>query len=220
MRSALSALLLACALFSAGCEEYMWWEVGDDPYLAAMGEGGSQEMLGNINSVYSDRRQVALRLAAHRAARARQAGDVASAERLEGIIVRRYQIEREPEVRLCIIRICAPACGPGSTAMVRFLRERIAAGDFPGHAALALAELRYRTAFDDILPLTRHPAPEVRYQAATALAVLGDPRGYEAVTRIIYSMTPPAWPEWIEGVELDEARNSLTRKAERAFGRY
>lgn len=214
----LAALFAAACLFASGCRENMWWEYRDDPYLAAMAKGGENDMLRNINSVYEDNRQAALRLAAHRVGEYRRAGRVADAERLEGVIIRRYQIEKEPAVRLCIIRICAPACGTGSTAMVKFLRARVAAGDYPGHAALSLAELRPRGVVADILPLTRHPAPEVRYQAAVALAMLGDPGGYPDAARILKSMDSAGWPAVVDGIPLGEAKASLDQWIRRGFG--
>ncbi len=196
----------------------MWWEYYDDPYLAEMAKSGDQEMLRNINSPQTTHRQAALRLAAYRASQARRRGNAQDAERLEDIIIRRYRMEKDPAVRLMIIRIVAPACGRGSTHMVRFLRSRIAAGDYPGHAALALADLHPRGVVNDIIPLTRHPAPEVRYQAALALSVLGDPAGFQAVRRIWKSMASANWPAKVDGIPLEEARLDIERQALRGFG--
>lgn len=212
----LSALLLGA--FAAGCRDNIWWEYRDDPYLAAVAHEGDAEMLRNINSVYQDNRQIALRLAAQQAAKMRRSGAISEAERLENIIIRRYGVEKEQQVKLCIIRICAPACGPGSTLMVQFLRARLAAGEFPGHAALALVELHPKGVVNDIIPLTRHPAPEVRYQAAVALSVLGDPKGYPEVVRVWQSMGSPSWPPMVDGVTIDEAKIALEQRAERGFG--
>jgi hypothetical protein len=215
-----SRLLLAVAisLALAGCTENMWWEYRDDPYIADMAKRGDQSMLSNINSPYSDTRQTALRLAATEAAKARREMRTADAERLEGIILRRYAMEKEPSIKLCIIRICAPACGPGSTQMVDFLRGRIAAGEFAGHAALSLATLNYKHAAADVIPLTRHPAPEVRYQAATALTIIADPRGINEIARIINNMQSQPWPPVVDGMPLEDARLALAKRARMTFG--
>lgn len=212
-----AALLLSA--FLPGCTNNMWWEYRDDPYLADMAGSGEQEALKNVNSVYMDTRQAALRILADQAYRHRVAGRIADAERLESIIIRRYHAEKESSVRACIVMICAPAVGRGATQMVYFLRERLAAGEYPGYAALALASLAPRGAFNDIAPLARHPAPEVRLQAATALTVLGDPRGYDAVCRVWRGMQPPAWPEKIEGESLEAIRDALALRCERIFGK-
>lgn len=215
-----SRLLLAIVvcLALAGCTENMWWEYRDDPYIADMAKRGDQSMLSNINSPYSDTRQTALRLAATEAAKARREMRHADAERLEGIILRRYAMEKEPAIKLCIIRICAPACGPGSTQMVTFLRGRIAAGEFPGHAALSLATMNHKNAAVDVIPLTRHPAPEVRYQAAVALTLIADPRGIQEVARIIHSMENQPWPAVVDGMSLEDARIALAKRARMTFG--
>ncbi len=122
-------------------------------------------------------------------------------------------------MRACIVRLAAPAVGRGSSAMVRFLRDRIAAGEFPGYAALSLASLGPKNVYADIAPLTRHPAPEVRYQAALALALLGDARGYDAAASVWRSMRSAMWPDRVEGMFVDEARDSLQARATRGFGR-
>lgn len=216
---ALAALALACFLSLPGCDDNMWLEYHDDPYIVNLAQQGEQEVLRHVNSMNKDERQMALRILANQAAEKRRKGYRADADRLDKIIIRRYFIEKETEVRACIVRICAPASGRGSTEMVTFLRERIAAGEFPGYAALSMASLAPREAFSDIEPLTRHPAHEVRLQAAVALTVLGDPRGYDAVIRVWRNMNGAAWPDRIDGTLLDEARKNLEMRAFRAFGR-
>lgn len=219
--SLLAAAVLACTcLVSPGCRQsYIWWDYRDDPYLVSMAGKGEQEILRHLASAYHDERQVALRLLAHQAARERRLGRPVEANRLEDIIIRHYRVETDNEVRACIVKICAPAAGRGSANMVAFLRARIAAGEFPGYAAVSLAYLGPRGAFENIEPLTRHPAHEVRLQAATALIVLGDPRGFDPVARIWRGMHPPSWPDKINGMPLPDAREGLSRRAERAFGR-
>jgi hypothetical protein len=59
----------------------------------------------------------------------------------------------------------------------------------------------------------------VRLQAATALTVLGEPRGFESVRRVWLGMEPGLWPEEIEGVAIRDARAGLAAQARRAFGR-
>lgn len=218
------SLSVPCALFIlatlAGCYgDTMWWEYRDDPYMADMSKKGDQEVLRNINAAKKEQRQMALRILATKAGNARRQGRREAAQEMETIIIRRYFVEKEQEVRASIVRICAPSVGRGSTSMVRFLRERIAAGEFPGYAAMSLAALAPRNALEDIEPLTRHPAPEVRLQAAEALAVLRDPRGFDAVWRVWSSMKIGVWPDRIDGVPLLEARSSLEARARRSFGR-
>ncbi len=216
--AALSALLLGLVL-AAGCNDNVWRDYRDDPFLADLASRSEEDAIRGANSLDRSERLTALRLLAHRAGVARRNGRADEADRLEEIILRRYQSERDQAVRAGIVRICAPAAGRGSARMVEFLRERIAAGEFPGYAALSLASLAPRDAFVDIEPLTRHPAPEVRLQAAAALTVLGDPRGFEPVARVWRGMQGPAWPDQIEGVSLAEARIGLAQRANRAFGR-
>lgn len=212
------AVALLALLFAAGCENYMWWDYRDDPYVADLARQGKQEILRAVNSSNHDQRQAALRIVAYRAGDARRRGNEAEADKLEEIIVRRYTIERENEVRACIIKLCAPMVGAGAPRTIAFLRERIAAGEYPGYAAISLATLGSKEAFVDMEPLTRHPAPEIRLQAATALTILGDQRGYEPVCRVWRGMRSPPWPDRVEGAPLAVARNNLERKAERAFG--
>ena len=216
-----TGICVALALLAvAGCESTnLWWEYRDDAYIADMAKKGDQEVLRNINSPNKERRQMALRILAVRAGEERRAGQREEAREKEAVIIRRYSIEKEQEVRSCIVRICAPTAGRGSTAMVMFLRERIAAGEFPGYAAMSLAYLGPRDAVLDIEPLSRHPAPEVRLLAAEALVVLGDERGFDAVARTWRNMTDALWPAKVEGVPLAEARAGLEARAIRSFGR-
>ena len=215
----LSAVYVLGLALLAGCGDYMWWEYRDDPYLADVGAGDEQEALRKVNSISPVERQIALRHLALQAGQARRRGDASAANRIEDVIIRRYYAEKDTAVRAAVVRICAPAVGRGSTRMVEFLLARIAAGEFPGYAALSLAHLAPRAAFEDIEPLTRHPAPEVRYQAATALCILADPRGYEPVARVWRGMRPQAWPNLIEGTPVEEAKIILGRRAEQSFGR-
>lgn len=213
--------LIACltALFAAGCNDYMWSDYRDDPYLADMAAMGGTDVLRHVNAVNPYERQLALRIVADSAGNARRRGNTVEADKLEGIIIRRYVVEKETTVRACIVRICAPLVGPGSAQMAEFLRGRVAAGEFPGYAAMSLAALADQNAFTDIEPLTRHPAPEIRYQAATALTVLGDPRGFEPVRRVWRGMHNQSWPAQVEGVTLEEARDALALRARRSFAR-
>lgn len=211
--------ILSCLLtLTPGCDNNLWWEYRDDPYLATMAKKGETEVLRNLNSTNRDQRQMALRIVATQAGEQRRRGNHDAARQLDELILRRYAIEKDPVVRACVVRVCAPAVGR-SEAMVVFLRERIAAGEFPGYAALSLAALAPRGAFSDIEPLTRHPAPEVRLQAAVALTVLGDPQGFEPVAQVWRNMQPGLWPDRIDGVPLAEAKNGLDMRARRGFRR-
>jgi hypothetical protein len=212
--------LLAAPLFAllAGCYDNVLWDYRDDPYLAEMARGGVEEALRNANSVYIDTRQIALRTLAEASGRARKAGKTAAADRLADAVIRRYQVEKDPSVRACVVLLCAPAIGRGSTPMVVFLRARIASGEFAGYAAISLAHLAPRNAYRDIVPLTRHPSPGVRLQAATALAVLGDPKGRDAAVRVLWSMREPEWPAEVAGQPLPQAADSLRLRIERVFG--
>ncbi len=203
----------------AGCgTDSLRYEYRDDASLAGMAEGGREEVLRNVNSPKPDRRMLALRLASGRVDVLRRRGNERAARELEEIVIRRYFAERNEEVRAGIVRICAPAAGR-SAAMVRFLRERIAAGEFPGYAALSLAAMAPRSAYADVEPLTRHPDAGVRLHAATALTVLGDPRGFNSVRRVWRSMEEGLWPAEAAGETREEARTALAARARRAFGR-
>ncbi len=216
----LAAGLAGCLLWTvAGCRNNLWWEYRDDPYMADVAKRGDTEVIRSVNSMNKDDRQMGLRILANRAGEFRHSGKLEEAREYEEVIVRRYFVEQEPEVRACIVRLCAPACGRGSTRMVKFLLDRIAAGEYPGYAALSLAALHPKNAFENIEPLTRHPAPEVRLQAAEALTVLGDPRGYETVSRVWRGMRKSIWPDKLDGIPLDEAKEGLEFRAERAFGK-
>lgn len=111
MRPSALLLLAAGGIALAGCDGAMWWKYRDDPYLSAMADRGEQDALKNANSVHADVRQTALRILADRADRARRAGAGADANRLEGIIIRRYRAEKDQSVRACVVLICAPAVG-------------------------------------------------------------------------------------------------------------
>ncbi len=213
----LLAAILLCPV--SGCGDAMLWQYRDDPYIAGVAAKGDQEVLRAVNAPSGNERQMALRILADRAGELRRAGRRDEAAAIEEIIIRRYFVEKEPDVRACIVRICASAVGRGSSAMVRFLRDRIAAGEFPGYAAVSLASLGPKGAYEDIAPLTRHPDPEVRLQAATALAALGDPRGYDAVARVWRGMEHSLWPETVDGMSLAEARDGLEARARRGFGK-
>jgi hypothetical protein len=202
---------LACALALAG---------GCDAEALSGGGSGNRggEILRGVNAAGGEERMAALRAVSARVDARRRAGDEEGARRLEEIVIRRYFVEPEQEVRACIVLVCAPASGR-SAAMVRFLRDRIASGEFSGYAALSLSAMAPRSAYSDIEPLTRHPSHEVRLQAATALTVLGDARGYESVVRVRRGMEPGLWPEAMDGVTLLDARAELDARARRAFGR-
>lgn len=219
MPSVMMIVLLPPVLLFSGCGDAMLLEYRDDPYMARVASGGEEEILRRVNAVGAADRQIALRILADRAGELRRRGGRDEAARLEAIVIRRYFIEREEDVRACIVRICAPAAGRGSSAMVRFLRDRIAAGEFPGYAALSLASLAPKGAYEDIVPLTRHPDPAIRLQAATALTALGDPRGYDAVSRVGRGMERSLWPDEVDGMTLGEARRGLEARARRAFGK-
>lgn len=213
---AVAALL--CLFLLPGCEDNAWWEYRDDPYIANLARQGEPEILRHVNASGKEERQMALRLAARLAGERRQQGNRAAADHLDEIVIRRYHVEKESDVRACIVTICAPMT-KGSSAMVVFLRERIAAGEYPGYAALSLASLAPRNAVVDIEPLTRHPAHEVRLQAAVALTILVDPRGFDAVAKVWRGMQGPHWPDTVDGVPLSEARTNLGIRALRSFGR-
>ena len=119
MRRAALPLLLLSLIAAPGCPETMQRQYRDDPFLADMAADGDGEMLRNINSLYADNRRTALHLAAFRSGRARREGFVNDAARLENIIIHRYQAEKDPALRLYIVRVCAPLCGRGASAMVR-----------------------------------------------------------------------------------------------------
>ncbi len=219
MKAFLPMLLAAAAVLLGGCQDSPWWDYRDEPYLADAATAGEEQALRNVNSVNHDQRAIALRYLAHQAAARRARGDAAGADRLEGIIVQRYLVERNSEVRATIVKICAPAVGPGSRRVVDFLRARIAAGEYPGYAAQSLAYLAAPNAVVDIEPLTRHPTPDVRYQAAVALTVLRDPRGFDAVNKVWRAMRTPPWPDFVEGVPLETAKQNLAQRALRGFNR-
>lgn len=212
-----AAALLLFLCFAPGCGSGMRWDSHDDS--SATSDKIGPEVLRAVNAPRKDDRQMALRMMAEKAGDLRRQGRRNEAAEIEDIIIRRYFIEKEQDVRAAIVRICAPSVGRGSTAMVKFLRDRIAAGEFPGYAALSLASLSPRDVYADIVPLTRHPAPEVRLQAATALAVLGDPRGYDSVVRVWKGMQESIWPEKVDGMSLAEARSGLETRARRSFGK-
>ncbi len=206
-----TAPLLLCLAALAGCSG------GDGAPPAGIDGTGGRESVRNINSGDPDQRMAALRAAAGRAGELRARGRVDQARDLEEIVFRRYFVEREQRVRACVVEACAPSMGR-SPGAVRFLRGRIAAGEFPGPAALSLAAMAPRSAFGDIEPLTRHPDPGVRLQAAAALTVLGDRRGREAVVRVLRGMEPGLWPEELGGVSRSAAKADLEARARRAFG--
>lgn len=219
-RRIIGLCLAVCLLMAAtvGCGKKMGWG-RDERNVAGIARRSTPEVLRFVNAPKKNERQIALRIIADRANEARRMGKYGEASELDDVVIRRYFIEREQDVRACIVILCAPAAGRGSTAMVKFLRDRIAAGEFPGYAALSLATLAPRNAVLDIEPLTRHPAPEVRLQAATALCVLGDPRGFGGVERVWGGMERSVWPERIEGMSREEARGGLEARARRSFGK-
>lgn len=219
MRSVACLAVLCLAIMAVGCDNNLWWEYRDDPYIANLAKKGEHEILRGLNSPNKDQRQMALRIIAAKAGEHRRQGNHVAAEALDDLILRRYVIEKEPVVRACIVRVCAPAVGRGSDAMVLFLRNRIAAGEFPGYAALSLASLAPKGAFTDIEPLTRHPSHDVRYQALIALCILADPQGYDPVNRAWQGMRQGLWPERVDGLSLDEAKSNLEMRARRGFGR-
>ncbi|MDR1519620.1 MAG: hypothetical protein LBU23_05680 [Planctomycetota bacterium] len=210
---------LAAVLLAAGCGESLWLEYRDDPYVAALAGREAGEAMKGINSPNREERILALRLLAARAGEAGRRGRDEEAAKLEEAVIRRYRVERDLAVRTCIMRLCAPMIGLSGGKTVPFLRGRIATGDFPGQAALALASLAPPGVFGDIESLTRHPEPEIRFQAAEALTVLLDPRGFAVVARVWRSMREPAWPAEIMGVDLAAARAALAARAMRGFGR-
>jgi hypothetical protein len=211
-------LAIAGGLLAPGCGE-VWPERPDNYPAVELAGRELREILREVNSQDPNKRLIALRLVSHQAGLAWRAGRKAEAIELGEAVFRRYAAERNSGIRLCIVLVCGPALGTLGGRTIAFLRNRIAAGEMPGYAALALAFLEPQGVFEDIEPLTRHPEPEIRLQAAEALTTLPDPRGFAAVTRVWENMTSPAWPETIRGVALPEARSALAARAARNFGR-
>jgi HEAT repeat protein len=199
-------------IIAAGCESTPWTD-------SRVSGSGVDQAMQNVNSLDTGERISACRFLAARAGEAARRGNRDEAARLAGTVFRRYQAEKDEAVRLSIVRLCAPEIGPADGATAAFLRTRMAAGEFPGHAALALASLAPPNAFEDLEPLSRHPDPEVRLQAAEALIALMDPRGFTVVNRIWRSMRRPVWPAVVAGVELEAARDGLAARTIRCFGR-
>lgn len=193
----------------------MLWDYRDDPYLAEYMEFGEKTCIRKTNSVYTDDRQVALRCLAETADQLRRAGDTANADRLVSIIIDRYQREQDEGVRSCIIRLCAPVCGRNSQVMQAFLCRLIAEGE--PEAALSLAAAKPGNGLALLIPLTRHPKMEVRYEGAMALTVLGDQGGTEAVYIVVNQMKPHAWPSRIRQQSLIHARDTLRARADRMY---
>ena len=212
-------LILPLLFVFSGCTNTMWWDYRDDPYLAEMANSGEIGALKKINSAYPEDRQLALRILAELSSRARKAGNYQAADRMVDVIINKYHAESNAEVRYSIISLCAPIAGPGSREMLEFLQERIALGEYPGTAAISIAELRPPGAAGIILPLTRHPSHTVRYQAALALIMVADYKTFETVRKIWLSMVAPPWPETLDGMPLREARELMQVKGEQAFRR-
>jgi hypothetical protein len=210
---------LILAVIVSGCGDSPWRGRHDYPYAAETAERGAGKAVRDLNSRSPAERLAALRLLAYLAGEAGRRGEAEEAARLEEAIIRRYRIEKEAMVRAGIVRIYAPMAGPGDGRMAAFLRERIAAGEYPGYAALSLAALAPPGAFEDIERLTRHPDPEIRFQAAEALTALGDPRGFSSVARVWHGMREPQWPAMMGGTDLAAARGSLAARAGRVFAR-
>jgi hypothetical protein len=213
-----AGLAMAGGLAAPGCGD-AWPERPDGRPAVELAGRELREILRDVNSQDPAKRLIALRLVSHQAGQAWRAGRTAEAIELGETVFRRYAAERNAGIRLCLVRVCAPALGTLGGKTIDFLRNRIAAGEMPGHSALALAFLDPQGAFGDIEPLTRHPEPEIRLQAAEALTTLPDPRGFAAVARVWANMTSPAWPETIRGVPLPDARSALAARAARNFGR-
>ena len=196
----------------AGCGNAPW---ADSRLVGS----GVDKAMRSVNSSDAGERIAACRFLAAKAGEAARRGDRDEAARLSAAVFRYYFTEKDEAARLCVIRICVLEIGSVDETVAAFLRARIAAGEFPGHAALALAALAPPDAFKDLEPLSRHPDPEVRLQAAEALIALMDPRGFAVVNRIWRSMRRPVWPAMIAGVELEAARDGLAARTARCFGR-
>ena len=212
-------VLLAALLLFSGCNRRLRWDYRDDPYLGQYAAMGEAECIRRLDSVYDDDRIVALRVLAEISADYRRKGDVDEAERVVGLILKRYEREPSQAVRRSVVALCLPVCGVGSERTKDFLRGRLAAGEFAGEAALALAALSPEGVFEDLEPLTRHPSADIRYRGAVALTVVGDARGVEGVRRVLLDMeSGDGWPKRIDGMSLSEARSGLETRANRAFG--
>lgn len=217
----LCALLLSLfPLLLGGCEKRLFWAYRDDPYLTEYAEKGEAFWMSKLTSPYPDSRQLALRVLAELAAKARLQGDSERSERLIEILLERFRHERSDEVRTCILAICLPRCGAGSATVLRFLREQIAEGRWAGSAAITLATLEGSSAFSLLAPLAKHPHFEVRYDAALALILCGDPQAAPLVQEILTSMRTPPWPAKIRGVSFEEARKNLLARAKQAWPRF
>ncbi len=211
------ALCLLVGLAGTGCESRVLWSYRDDPYLEDYRALGEAHCVGKLNSVYVDDRQVALRVLAHEAARARHQGHAEHADRLTRLILERFREDKHPEIKSCVVSICAPICGKGNQLVERFLRQCIARGPWAADAALSLAALRPEEGMALLGPLARHPSPPVRYRAALALTAIGDARAAGVVADVVQSMSRPAWPSTVNGVPLRRAREALAHRAERLW---
>jgi hypothetical protein len=220
VKSFLPIAFLAAVLLLTGCERRVFWSYRDDPYLHNYAVGGEKICVESLGSLYLDDRQVALRVLAENSARARAAGDVAQADRLLELILRRYKKDRSAEIRSCIISLCLPVCGCGSKEARDFLCQLLAGGAWSEPAAIALASITPEQAFPLLEPMTKHPSPLVRYEAAMALTVLGDERGEAIVRDIIAEMASNTWPQSIHDLPKSLAAATLSARADRAWRRH
>ncbi len=202
-----------------GCESRMLWSYRDDPYLAEYAKLGEEECLRKLNSVYTDDRRVALRVLAHMAAEYARQGEAARADRLVQYIIEQFGVDKSRKVRCAIVCVCMPECGRGSRRAETFLRRLIAGGEWSVEAAFSLAAISPAQGVSLLEPLTRHPSAQIRYQAAMALTVLGDPGGAGAARRVVMEMRRSGWPRSIGEKSLRAARDCLRRRVERLWGR-
>lgn len=217
-RSLLLLLFAFVLVTSVGCERRVMWEHRDDPYLHDVSLLTEDEVLSMTRSFYIDDRQLALRELANRSARARERGDDTTADRLVLMLIRQYEKYRDPEVRGTIISLCAPVCASESERMMSFLRKRIAEGAWVVEAAHALAAARPDDGLSILMPLTQHPSPEIRFEAAMALTCLGDPAARPVVDGVVAEMHGERWPGTLRDIPLANARELLAARSARLWG--
>jgi hypothetical protein len=210
------AAILLCGLALAGlggCEKRPLYEYTDEPYIRTSQQLDEKRLQHQLQSIYRDERERALRAFAARGAEALAQGRTVEARRVGRLLMAHYRREREVRVRSSIVGICLRQLGLREDGVYAFLRERVAEGDCVSDACHTLVALQAPEAYDTIAPLVDHPRPDVRYEAALALSGLRDARVPAVLREVAASMKTDAWPPAIYGMPLSQCRVNLLSRA-------
>lgn len=207
MAVALALLALTCG----GCQRRPFYEYSQDDYASMYLSVDGRQLNSMLSSPYSDDREIACRVLAHRVRTALDVGEDRAAERLWRALAAHYANERSKRIRCQIVNVCAVEAGGPRAPVVEFLRQRLVEGGERIEAFHALSAVAPGPAAGLLLGFAQHPRAETRYQALLALLSLPPrhPEGARIRAAVAETLVDTEWLDDLVGRNGAEVRSSL-----------